>query len=156
MDLVTLVTACSLAVDPKIMHALIWHQSGGEPWSFTVRRHLDIRRVILRNRRPDGIRERGVGPVPRAVIGRDGAIDRIALEAWRGLAAFAELGDLARHERDVRARREHRYRRGSRVDKQARQPDPDCNVVTVRGTHRADRLAHGVIDLRLPLPRHRE
>jgi len=36
MDLVTLVTACSLAVDPKIMHALIWHQSGGEPWSFTV------------------------------------------------------------------------------------------------------------------------
>jgi hypothetical protein len=23
-------------VDPKIMHALIWRQSGGEPWSFTV------------------------------------------------------------------------------------------------------------------------
>ncbi len=36
MDLVTLVTACAFAVDPKIMHALIWHQSGGEPWSFTV------------------------------------------------------------------------------------------------------------------------
>jgi len=36
MDLVTLVTACALAVEPKIMHALIWHQSGGEPWSFTV------------------------------------------------------------------------------------------------------------------------
>src|ERR1700731_3793617 len=36
MDLVTLVTACSLAVDPKVMHALIWHQSGGEPWSFSV------------------------------------------------------------------------------------------------------------------------
>jgi hypothetical protein len=36
MDLVTLVTACALTVDPKIMHALIWHQSGGEPWSFTV------------------------------------------------------------------------------------------------------------------------
>jgi len=36
VDLVTLVTACSLTVDPKIMHALIWHQSGGEPWSFTV------------------------------------------------------------------------------------------------------------------------
>ena len=36
MDLATLVTACALAVDPKIMHALIWHQSGGEPWSFTV------------------------------------------------------------------------------------------------------------------------
>jgi len=37
MDLTTLVTACALAVDPKIMHALIWHQSGGEPWSFTMR-----------------------------------------------------------------------------------------------------------------------
>ena len=36
MDLTTLVTACALAVDPKIMHALIWHQSGGEPWSFAV------------------------------------------------------------------------------------------------------------------------
>jgi hypothetical protein len=36
MDLTTLVTVCALAVDPKIMHALIWHQSGGEPWSFTV------------------------------------------------------------------------------------------------------------------------
>jgi hypothetical protein len=36
MDLVTLVTACALAVDQKIMNALIWHQSGGEPWSFTA------------------------------------------------------------------------------------------------------------------------
>jgi hypothetical protein len=36
MDLVTLVTACALMVDPKFMHALIWHQSGGEPCSFTV------------------------------------------------------------------------------------------------------------------------
>jgi hypothetical protein len=36
MDLVTLVAACALTVDPKTMHALIWHQSGGEPWSFTM------------------------------------------------------------------------------------------------------------------------
>jgi hypothetical protein len=36
MDLVALVAACALAVDPKLMHALIWHQSGGEPWSFSV------------------------------------------------------------------------------------------------------------------------
>ena len=36
MDLTTLVTACALTVDPKIMHALIWHQSGREPWSFAV------------------------------------------------------------------------------------------------------------------------
>src|SRR5579864_8432498 len=36
MDLVALVATCALAVDPKLMHALIWHQSGGEPWSFSV------------------------------------------------------------------------------------------------------------------------
>jgi hypothetical protein len=36
MDLVALVGACALAVDPKLMNALIWHQSGGEPWSFSV------------------------------------------------------------------------------------------------------------------------
>src|SRR5215471_11405086 len=37
MDLVTLVTACALSVEPKLMHALIWHQSGGEPWVVSVR-----------------------------------------------------------------------------------------------------------------------
>jgi len=36
MDLTTLITACALTVDPKIMHGLIWHQSGGEPWAFSV------------------------------------------------------------------------------------------------------------------------
>jgi hypothetical protein len=36
MDLVTLITACALSVDPNIMHALIWEQSGGEPWSLSV------------------------------------------------------------------------------------------------------------------------
>ena len=36
MDLMTLVTACALNVEPKVMHALIWQQSGGEPWSFSV------------------------------------------------------------------------------------------------------------------------
>src|SRR3984957_8382243 len=35
-DLLTLGSTCALAVDPKLMHALIWHQSGGEPWSFSV------------------------------------------------------------------------------------------------------------------------
>jgi len=38
MDLVTLVTACSLTIDPKLVHALIWHQSGGEPWIIAVER----------------------------------------------------------------------------------------------------------------------
>jgi hypothetical protein len=36
MDLVTLITACAFNVEPKLMHALIWKQSGGEPWSFSV------------------------------------------------------------------------------------------------------------------------
>jgi hypothetical protein len=36
MDLVTLVTACALSVEPKLMHALISHQSGGEPWAVAV------------------------------------------------------------------------------------------------------------------------
>ena len=36
MDLTTLITACALTVDPKLIHALIWHQSGGEPWMFSV------------------------------------------------------------------------------------------------------------------------
>ena len=36
MDLVTLVTACALSADPKVMHALVWHQSGGEPWAIVV------------------------------------------------------------------------------------------------------------------------
>jgi hypothetical protein len=36
MDLLTLVTACALTVDPKLMHALVWHQSGGEPWAISL------------------------------------------------------------------------------------------------------------------------
>jgi hypothetical protein len=36
MDLVTLVTACALGAEPKLMHALVWHQSGGEPWAVSV------------------------------------------------------------------------------------------------------------------------
>lgn len=36
MDLVTLITACALGADPKLMHALVWHQSGGEPWAVSV------------------------------------------------------------------------------------------------------------------------
>jgi hypothetical protein len=43
IDLVTLVTLCSLSVDPKLMHALVWHHSSGEPWSFTVPGERDPR-----------------------------------------------------------------------------------------------------------------
>src|SRR3974390_852078 len=37
MDLISLVTACSLAFDPKVMHALVWQHSGAEPWSVLVK-----------------------------------------------------------------------------------------------------------------------
>ena len=36
MDLVTLIAACALTVEPNVMHALVFQQSGGEPWSFSV------------------------------------------------------------------------------------------------------------------------
>jgi len=43
MDLVTLVTACALAADPKLLHALVWHQSGGEPWAIAVQEEANPR-----------------------------------------------------------------------------------------------------------------
>ncbi len=43
MDLVTLVTLCAIGVEPKIMHAVIWHQSAGDPWSFSVPGEADRR-----------------------------------------------------------------------------------------------------------------
>jgi hypothetical protein len=39
MDLVTLITAWTLNVEPKLMHALIWKQSGGEPGTMP-KRHI--------------------------------------------------------------------------------------------------------------------
>ena len=54
MDLVTLVTACALTVDPKLMHALVWHQSGGEPWAIAVQGELSPRAYSSMN---DAIRE---------------------------------------------------------------------------------------------------
>jgi hypothetical protein len=36
MDLVTLVAMCSIGVDPEVMRGLIWQQSRGTPWSFSL------------------------------------------------------------------------------------------------------------------------
>lgn len=36
MDLLTLVSVCSIAFEPAMMHSLIWHESRGEPWSYRV------------------------------------------------------------------------------------------------------------------------
>ena len=36
MDLITRIAVCAVTVDPKVMHAPTWHQSGGELYSFSV------------------------------------------------------------------------------------------------------------------------
>jgi hypothetical protein len=78
MDLVTLITACALTVEPKLLHALIWEQSGGEPWSFSLpsetqpRIYSTLQDAIHEARavRPDGGRIRvgltGVSTDPRS------------------------------------------------------------------------------------------
>ena len=68
MDLVTIIAACAPSVEPKVMHALVWEQSGGEPWSFSVpgqslpRVLPTIQEAIREARatRPDGSRIRVV------------------------------------------------------------------------------------------------
>ena len=78
MDLLTLISACALSVDPNIMHALIWEQSGGEPWSFSVPGEAMPRvlptiqdAIEARATRPDGSRIRvgltGLSTDPRSV-----------------------------------------------------------------------------------------
>jgi hypothetical protein len=54
MDLVTLITACALNVEPTLMHALIWKQSSGEAWSFSVPGESLSR--VLPTRRPRSAR----------------------------------------------------------------------------------------------------
>src|SRR6202035_3929375 len=86
-----------------------------------VLRHVEIRRVALRNSCPDCIREAVVRLIPRAMIGGDGAMDRIGLEVRDRLAALAELRDLPGRNGDVGAWREHRGGNGSALGEQARQ-----------------------------------
>jgi hypothetical protein len=64
MDLVTLITACALAVDPKLMHALVWHQSGGEPWAISVQGEANPR--VYPNMQ-DAIREMRSSPTRGAL-----------------------------------------------------------------------------------------
>ena len=91
MDLVTLVTLCSLGVDPKLMHALVWQQSGGEPWSFIVPGEREPR--VYRKLR-DAVRE-------VRLLDNDGPI-RVerGLEAAGWVLAFPTLSPtLPRHTR---------------------------------------------------------
>jgi hypothetical protein len=103
MDLTTLITACALTVDPKIMHALIWHQSGGEPWAFSVSDQRQPR--VLRNMedtigaaraiQPGNIAIRvglaGVPGTPRAVTATTFTPCSNIASAARQIAQFAEL-----------------------------------------------------------------
>jgi Transglycosylase SLT domain len=43
LDLMSLITVCAIGIDPSIMHALVWHESAGDPWSFSVRGDVDRR-----------------------------------------------------------------------------------------------------------------
>lgn len=37
LDLILLITVCAIGTDPGVMQALIWHESAGDPWSFSAR-----------------------------------------------------------------------------------------------------------------------
>jgi hypothetical protein len=103
MDLSTLITACALTVDPKIMHALIWHQSGGEPWAFSVsgQRQLQVLRNIedaigaARGIQPENIAIRvglaGLPGTPRTVTATPFTPCSNIASAARQIAQFAEL-----------------------------------------------------------------
>jgi hypothetical protein len=103
VDLTTLVTACALTVDPQVMHALIWHQSGGEPWAFSVsgRREPHVLRSVsdaveaARSTRPDDAAIRvglaGLPATPRSVTAAMFAPCSNIASAARQIAQLAEL-----------------------------------------------------------------
>jgi hypothetical protein len=103
MDLTTLVTVCALTVDPKVMHALIWHQSGGEPWAFSVsgRREPQVLRNVgealdaARTTRPDDaaiwVGLAGLPATPRSITAAMFAPCSNITSAARQIAQLAEL-----------------------------------------------------------------
>jgi hypothetical protein len=112
MDLTTLITACALTVDPKIMHALIWHQSGGEPWAFSVsgQRQPQVLRNIedaigaARGIQPESIAIRvglaGVPGTPRTVTATTFTPCSNIASAARQIAQFAELCGTSNRSKD--------------------------------------------------------
>jgi hypothetical protein len=102
MDLTTLITACALTVDPKIMHALIWHQSGSEPWAFSMsgQRQPQVLRsagdaVNAARGQPDDVAIRiglaGLPATPRSVTAAMFTPCSNIASAARQIAQFAEL-----------------------------------------------------------------
>jgi hypothetical protein len=109
MDLTTLITACALTVDPKIMHALIWHQSGGEPWVFSVsgQRQSQVLRSMgdaiaaARSTQPDDVAIRvglaGLPGTPRSVTPMMFTPCSNIASAARQITQFAELCRTSAH-----------------------------------------------------------
>jgi hypothetical protein len=102
MDLTTLITACALTLDPKIMHALIWHQSGGEPWAFSVsgQRQPQVLRsaedaINAAREQPDNVAIRvglaGLPATPRSITATMFTPCSNVASAARQIAQFAEL-----------------------------------------------------------------
>jgi hypothetical protein len=103
MDLTTLITACAIMADPKVMHALIWRQSGGEPWAFSVvgRQQTQILQsmedavVAAHDIRPDDITIRigltGLPSTPRFVTATMFTPCANITAAARQIAQLAEL-----------------------------------------------------------------
>lgn len=99
MDLLTLVTACALTVDPKLMHALVWHQSGGEPWAVSMQGEPNPR--VYSNMR-DAIREVRSGsiqgPVRVGLAGISVSPSRISASVLLPCRNVAMAADqIARH-----------------------------------------------------------
>jgi hypothetical protein len=97
MDLVTLVAACALTVDPKVMHALIWHQSGGEPWSFSV--IGDHQTLVYRSAR-EAVRETQTA-VPQGVPIRIGLTGLAAESTSATGAMFMPCSNIAMAARQI-------------------------------------------------------
>lgn len=102
MDLVTLIAACALSIEPNIMHALIWEQSGGKPWSFSLpgesepRVYSTLRDAVreAREMRPNDGRIRvgltGLSTAPRSATAAIFAPCRNITFAARQITRFAE------------------------------------------------------------------
>src|SRR5262245_44235557 len=67
-----------------------------------ILRHVEVRRVALLDGGADGIRELRVGPIPRAMISSERALERVWLR-YR-IAALGKLCGVPGGKRDVRAR----------------------------------------------------
>lgn len=124
MDLVTLVAACALAVDPKLMHALVWHQSGAEPWAVLVQGEASPR--VYQTMR-DAIREVRSGPVQGTV--RIGLAGVLVSSSRASAAAFRPCSNIA-----MAAVQINRNIGRCKTDPRLKDDPIHCAVAVYRGT----------------------